>query len=167
MAMTARTLMVFATLGGTLAAARVNAGDEAHGQSAGHVVQSAKELHWTNAPPALPKGAKMAVIQGDPSASGKVVTVRLKMPKGYAIPPHFHPTDEAVTVLSGSFSMGMGDKLDRSAKALGPGGWGLMPAGEHHYALAHADTVVQVHLIGPFEITYVNPADDPRTHASK
>ena len=139
-----------------------------HGSGSAHVVKTSSEITWGDAPAALPKGAKLAVIQGDPSAAGEVVTVRLKMPKGYAIAPHFHPTDEAVTVLSGSFSMGMGDKLDKkAAKTLGPGGWGLMPKGEHHYAIANADTVVQVHLIGPVAITYVNPADDPQTKAGR
>jgi quercetin dioxygenase-like cupin family protein len=153
-----------------LAAADASAGDEGKGHSpaAAHVVLGANELHWTDAPPSLPRGARLAVIQGDPSAAGGLVTVRLKMPKGYTIPPHFHPTDEAVTVLSGSFGMGMGDALDRSAaKVLAPGGWGLMPRGEHHFAIATAETVVQVHMVGPFEITYVNPEDDPRLRASK
>jgi quercetin dioxygenase-like cupin family protein len=156
---------------GTLAVTQVSAHDESEAQAAStpaHVVLGAKELQWTDAPPALPRGAKLAVLQGDPSASGEVVTVRLKMPKGYKIPPHFHPTDEAVTVISGSFSMGMGDKLDHSAaKVLGPGGWGLMPRGKHHYAIANAETVVQVQLIGPFGITYVNPEDDPQTRATR
>jgi len=133
-----------------------------------HVVQTPKEIKWGDAPPSLPKGAKLAVIQGDPSAAGEVVAVRLKMPKGYVIPPHFHPTDEAVTVLSGSFAMGMGDNLDRTAaKVLGPGGWAVMPRGEHHWAIATVPTEVQVHMLGPFAITYVNPADDPQAKAGK
>ncbi len=159
--------MLAGALAGVAFAGEQKTGEHAMPGSA-HVVLAAKEIHWGDAPPALPKGAKLAVIQGDPSAAGDLVTVRLKMPKGYAIPPHFHPTDEAVTVLSGSFSMGMGDKLDRSAaKLLGPGGWGLMPKGEHHYAIANAETVVQVHLVGPFAITYVNPGDDPQAKASQ
>ncbi len=139
-----------------------------HTMGSAHVVLTPREIKWGEAPPALPKGARLAVVQGDPAAAGEVVTVRLKMPKGYVIPPHFHPTDEAVTVLSGSFSMGMGDKLDRAtAKALGPGGWAVMPKGEHHWAIATVPTEVQVHMIGPFGITYVNPADDPQVKAGK
>lgn len=161
---------VGAMLAGALAAAAW-AADGTHEHAApgsAHVVLEAGEVRWQDAPPALPRGAKLAVVQGDPSAAGGLVTVRLRMPKGYAIAPHYHPTDEAVTVLSGSFRMGMGDRLDRSAaKRLGPGGWGLMPAGEHHYAIAETDTVVQVHLVGPFAITYVNADDDPRASASK
>lgn len=156
-------------VGAVLAAGLAFAGDErAEGHGSAHVVLTSKEVKWGDAPPALPKGAKLAVIQGDPAASGELVAVRLKMPKGYAIPPHWHPTDESVTVLSGSFSMGMGDRLDRkAAKTLGPGGWGFMPKNEHHYAFANAETVVQVHMLGPFAITYVNPADDPQAGASK
>jgi len=158
-------------LAGVLASTAAMA-DETSGtkdtSGSGHVIVTAKELKWGDAPPSLPKGAKLAVIQGDPSASGELVAVRLKMPKGYAIPPHFHPTDEAVTVLSGTFSMGMGDKLDRrAAKPLGPGGWAVMPKNEHHYAIATSDAVVQVHMIGPFAITYVNPNEDPQRKASQ
>lgn len=144
-----------------------SAGASRAGEHAAHEVRTARELQWGDAPPSLPRGAELAVIQGDPAAAGQVVTVRLRMPKGYTIPPHFHPTDEAITVLSGSFGMGMGDTLDRSAaKVLGPGGWGLMPAGEHHYAFAAAETIVQVHMIGPFAITYVDPEDDPQARAA-
>ncbi len=159
-------------LAGSFAGFHAVAGDPKsmdHGASgSAHVVLTPKELKWGDAPPALPKGAKLAVIQGDPSAAGELVAVRLKMPKGYKIPPHWHPTDEAVTVLSGSFDMGMGDALDRTAgKTLGPGGWAIMPAGEHHWAIATVPTEVQVHMIGPFAITYVNPADDPQPKAGK
>lgn len=155
-------------LAGTLFAARAGAAEQGEAHGAAHVMMTAKELKWGDAPPSLPKGAKVAVIQGDPAAAGEVVTLRLKMPKGYVIPPHFHPTDEAVTVISGAFSMGMGDALDRkAAKPLGLGGWAVMPKSEHHYGFATADTVVQVHMIGPFAITYVNPADDPQSKTSK
>ena len=83
---------------------------------------SAMEVKWGAPPPALPPGAKFAVISGDPAASG-LVTVRLDMPAGYVIPPHFHPTDEHVTVLKGTFSLGMGDLVDKAhAVTLSSGG---------------------------------------------
>lgn len=172
MTVTRSAVTMGAILAGALAAAGTFAGEEktGHGDATGsaHAALTPKEISWGEAPPALPRGAKLAVLQGDPSAAGEVVTVRLKMPKGYTIPPHFHPTDEAVTVLSGSFSMGTGDTLDRkAAKVLGPGGWCLIPKGAHHYAFATADTVVQVHLVGPFGITYLNPKDDPQASAAK
>jgi quercetin dioxygenase-like cupin family protein len=86
------------------------------------------------------------------------------MPKGYTSPPHTHPTAEYVTVLSGTLYLGEGDRaVKKGAKALKAGGWASIPEGHHHYAISDAaETEVQVHAIGPFEITYVNPADDPR-----
>jgi uncharacterized RmlC-like cupin family protein len=116
---------------------------------------------WGPAPPTLPKGAQLAVLSGDPSKSGLYV-IRLKLPANYQIAAHHHPTTENVTVVSGSFHAGMGDKLDRAkAVTLEPGGFAAMPANMNHYAWASRDTVVQVHGEGPFAIVYVNPADDP------
>ena len=119
-------------------------------------------VKWGPAPPFFPKGARFAVLQGDPGQTG-VYTVRLEMPPGYTIRPHFHPTDENVTVISGTLILGMGD-LVRSAQghALTAGGFITAKAQEHHYAVARGRTVVQVHGQGPFAITYVDPKDDPR-----
>jgi quercetin dioxygenase-like cupin family protein len=121
----------------------------------------APALNWGPAPAVFPAGAKMAVLQGDPSKA-ELFTVRLDMPLGYTIPPHFHPTDEHVTVISGTFLVGMGDTVDRSKMMTLPAG-GFVTAGAkmHHYAIAKGHTVVQVHAMGPFQLTYVNPADDP------
>jgi quercetin dioxygenase-like cupin family protein len=119
------------------------------------------EIKWLAAPPVLPPGAKMAVLSGDPAGTG-LITVRLKMPAGYKIPPHWHPTDEQVTVISGTFALGMGDTLDKArSKTLQPGGYGVAGANMHHFAWTKGGAVVQVSLLGPFAITYVNPADDP------
>ena len=121
----------------------------------------ANEIKWGPAPPVLPAGAKLAVLSGDPAGTG-LVTIRLKMPAGYKIPPHWHPTDEHVTVISGSLALGMGDVLDEEkSKVLKPGGYGVAQANMHHFAWTKTGAVVQVHLMGPFKITYVNPADDP------
>jgi quercetin dioxygenase-like cupin family protein len=91
-----------------------------------------------------------------------LITLRLKLPPNYVIPPHWHPTDEHVTVISGSLALGMGDKLDRpSSKLLKAGGYGVAPANMHHFAWTKAGAIVQVNLLGPFAITYVNAADDP------
>ncbi|HEY8257712.1 MAG TPA: cupin domain-containing protein [Gemmatimonadales bacterium] len=112
-------------------------------------------------PPSFPPGSEIAVLQGDPSQSG-LYTVRLRFPAGYQLPPHFHPTDENVTVFEGTFLVGMGDAIDlNSVVTLGPGGFITAPAGGHHFAVARGQTIVQVHGEGPFAITYVNPADDP------
>ena len=118
-------------------------------------------LKWGPAPPALPTGAQFAVLSGDPSKSAPYV-IRLKLPAGYQIPAHHHPTTENVTVLSGSFHAGMGDELDqKNAATFEPGGFAAMPANMNHYAWATSETIVQVHGQGPFEVVYVNPADDP------
>jgi quercetin dioxygenase-like cupin family protein len=104
----------------------------------------------------------MAVMQGDPAGRG-LFTVRLRLVNGYKLPPHTHPTDENVTVISGSFSVGMGKTMDTSKMmTLKPGGFAIAPANEAHYATARGVTVVQVHAMGPFAMTYVNPADTPK-----
>lgn len=130
---------------------------------ANHMAAPAPAVNWAPAPPFLPPGARFAVLQGDPSQAG-VYTIRLEFPSGYTIKPHFHPTDEHVTVLSGTFVVGMGDAVDlQHAQVLPAGGFITAPANGHHFAVARGKTVVQVHGVGPFAITYVNAADDPRT----
>ena len=122
---------------------------------------NAKDLTWGPAPAVLPKGAEATVISGDPSKDGPYV-LRLKMPGGYKVPAHNHPTAEYVTVLSGNFHLGMGDKLDETkGMELTAGGYGEAPAKMNHYAWASSPVVVQIHGQGPFAISYVNPADDP------
>ena len=85
------------------------------------------------------------------------------MPAGYKIAAHQHPTAEAVTVISGELSFGMGDKLDGAkAQKLGPGGFVYLPANMNHFAFASGDTIIQINAEGPFAIKYANPADDPK-----
>jgi len=120
---------------------------------------------WGPAPPVFPAGARMAVMQGDPSQTA-LFTVRLEMPDGYTIASHFHPTDEHITVISGTFLVGMGDAVDTPhAITLAPGGFITAGATMHHWAVAKGKTVVQVHAMGPFSLTYVNPKDDPQNKA--
>lgn len=127
-----------------------------------HKVISSNDLQWGDAPAALPPGAKMAVLDGDPTKAGSF-TVRMKAPAGYRVPPHTHPTAERVTVISGSFKIGMGDKLDdASAQEMAPGSFVVLPAGMKHSALAAAETIIQINSEGPFQINYLNPSDDPR-----
>ena len=122
----------------------------------------APALVWGPAPPVFPAGARMAVLQGDPGQPA-LFTVRLEMPNGYRIPPHFHPTEEGVTVISGTFLVGMGDTLDAArATTLPSGGFVRLDANMHHWAIARGRTVVQVHSMGPFALIYVNPADNPQ-----
>jgi len=135
------------------------ADDKGHDE---HVLLTPEMLKWGPGPRALPAGAQVAVLSGDPTAEGPF-TMRIKLPDGYKVPPHWHPVDENVTVLEGTFMMGAGEKFDpEAAKALAAGGFGHMPKGKRHYAFAKGDTIIQVHSIGPFQINYVNPEDDPR-----
>jgi len=117
------------------------------------------------APPNLPKGAQIAVLSGDPTKEGPFA-IRLKIPAGYKIPAHSHPTAEMVTVISGEFGYGMGDKLDETkAQKLGAGGFIDLPADMNHFAFGRTATVVQINSEGPLVINYVNSADDPsKTH---
>ena len=120
------------------------------------------ELKWQDGPPSLPPGAKLAVLEGDPSKPGPFV-FRVKVPDGYRIPPHTHPKPERVTVVSGTFNLGMGDAFDATkTEALPAGTYGKWPAGMKHFVWIKGETVVQFHGDGPWSIEYVNPADDPR-----
>jgi quercetin dioxygenase-like cupin family protein len=122
-------------------------------------------LTWGPAPAVFPSGAKMAVVSGDPSKP-EMFTIELSMPKGYKIAPHFHPTEESVEVKKGTFLVGMGDTLDvAKANPMKAGAKGSIPANHHHFAIAKEATVVSVTAMGPFALTYVNPADDPQKMA--
>jgi quercetin dioxygenase-like cupin family protein len=121
-----------------------------------------KNIKWGDAPASVPKGAKVAVLHGDPGQSGPFV-MRVAVPAGYKIPPHWHSQDENLTVVSGTLYLGMGDKFEPGkAHALAAGGFHFLPGKEHHYAFAKARTVIQVNGNGPFDITYINPGDDPQ-----
>lgn len=129
--------------------------------SAHHMMVTPDELKWADVPSA-PTGAKVAVIEGPLSEVGPI-TFRLKFPADYKLPAHWHPGIEHVTVISGTFNMGAGDTLDTSkTKALSAGSVAIMQPKTHHFAWTKEETIVQVHGVGPWAITYVNPADDPR-----
>ena len=118
-------------------------------------------IKWGPAPPVFARGMQFVVISGDPYGSGPYV-VREKMPAGYAFPAHNHPGTENFTIISGTFNIGMGDKLDKKhAQTLKAGAFLSMPAKMNHYAWASTAAVIQLHGQGPLAITYVNPADDP------
>ena len=149
----------FAMVAGLVIAAALPLGATADDQ---HIVVPADGLKWAPASPALPKGAQMAVLFGDPTKEGQFA-YRIKFPAGYKVPAHMHPNDENVTVLSGIANIGTGDKLDETkGEALKAGGFLHMPKGMHHYACFTEETIIQSNGIGPAGITYINPADDPR-----
>ena len=126
-----------------------------------HMMATPDELKWVDIP-SLPPGAKLAVIEGPINQAGPV-TFRLRLPANYQIPAHWHPAIEHVTVISGTFNMGTGDKLDQTkTRALTAGSVAIMQPKTNHFAWNKDETIVQVHGIGPWGVTYVNPADDPR-----
>lgn len=120
------------------------------------------DLKWQDGPPPLPAGAKFAVLEGDPAKKGPFV-FRVKVPDGYKIPPHTHTKPERITIISGTFHLGMGDTFDmKKGESLPAGTYGTWPAGMKHFVWVKGETVVQFHGDGPWEINYLNPADDPR-----
>lgn len=126
-----------------------------------HRLVAPEELKWSDVP-SLPAGAKVAVIEG-PMNQAVPFTVRLKFPDKYRIPPHWHPAVERVTVLSGTFHMGLGEKFDRSkGHALQAGGIAIMQPKTPHFAWTAGETIVQLHGTGPWGVTYLDPNDDPR-----
>ena len=141
----------------TIAAVAVGAGtmDE-------HRIVSPQDIKWGPAPASIPPSAEAAVLYGDPTKEG-LFALRLKMPAGYHIPPHMHPKPEIVTVISGTFRLGMGETAAKNkGQALPAGSFFALAPGMAHYAFADEDTVIQLQSTGPWGINYVNPKDDPR-----
>ena len=128
---------------------------------------SSDSLEWKEGPRSLPPGAMIAVLEGDPSKEGPFV-FRIKAPDGYHIPVHTHPKTERVTVIAGTFNIGMGDKFDRSiTKPMPVGTYGFWETGMRHFVWVKGETIVQFHGEGPWKIEYVNPKDDPRNQTSE
>jgi len=127
-----------------------------------HTVVSADSIKWGPAPPSLPPGAQAAILLGSPAKEGPFV-LSLKFPAGFTVPPHRHSKDEYVTVIAGAFAIASGEKVDRqSLKPLPPASFVHLPAGMPHYAVVEVETIVQINGVGPFDVTYVDPKDDPR-----
>ncbi len=126
-----------------------------------HMIYNTGDIKWMDAAPPMPPTAKVAVLEGDPSKEGEF-TMRAKLPAGFKIPPHWHPATEHVTVISGMFYLGFGDKYDETnGTAISPGGMAIMMPKHHHYAWTNEETVIQLNGIGPWGLVYVNPEDDP------
>jgi quercetin dioxygenase-like cupin family protein len=161
--MTSRSIAMVPAIGLLLSsAAIVGAITQPQAAEQHHTVVPGDAIQWGPAPPSLPTGAQAAVLLGSPAKEGPFV-LRLKFPAGFIVPPHRHSRDELVTVISGKFGIGSGETLDRaSAKPLPPASFVHLPAGMPHYALAEAESVVQINGTGPFDVIYVDPKDDPR-----
>ncbi|CAN5639813.1 cupin domain-containing protein [soil metagenome] len=127
-----------------------------------HLTYRADGIEWRPGPGSLAAGARMSLLEGDPTAPG-VFTMRIHLPDGFRIAPHWHPKPERVTVLSGTFLLGAGETMDPDkTQALEAGAYTAMPPGMRHFAIARGDTVIQLTSTGPWQITYVDPSDDPR-----
>ena len=127
-----------------------------------HILYQADEISWEDGPASLEPGAQMAVLEGDPSRE-ELFTLRFKLPDGFRISPHWHPKFERLTVISGTFNLGHGERFDRNAAVRMPAGsYTTMPPEMRHFAFAEGETVIQLTSVGPWEIIYLNPLDDPR-----
>ena len=135
--------------------------DQASTATSQHTMVKADATQWGDAPPVLPKGAQAAVLSGDPGKEG-VFTIRLKMPAGYRVGRHWHPTDEAVTLIDGDLTLSMGEAAGAHDETFAPGDFVNLPARMQHEASSQNGAVVQVQSTGPFQITYVDVKDDPR-----
>ena len=153
---------VSAMLAAVVAAGLASGAQDTGSSSRAEIRVTPADITWMDGPPSLPAGCKFAVLSGDPKKEGLFV-MRLKVPADYKIMPHLHPADEHVTVLSGSLGISMGDTFDpMKAKSLPAGSYGMLPARTNHFALFKEETILQLNSMGPWDITYVNAADDPR-----
>jgi hypothetical protein len=120
------------------------------------------QIQFGPAPPFLQPGAMLAVLEGNPMGTTGDYTVRLKMPDGYKVAPHWHPKRENVTVISGTLKFGMGDKFDESKMMSFPAtSFAYLDPSMHHYAMSSGETVVQIHGVAPLKFNYIDPNDDP------
>jgi quercetin dioxygenase-like cupin family protein len=153
---------VVALVASVLSAAPLLAQPETHEETMSANLYPPSEIQWKDGPASLPPGAKIAVLEGDPTKEGAFV-MRVRLPDGFHIPAHTHPKPERVTVIQGTFKLAMGDnpKLE-NARILPAGTYGFWSPGMVHAVWTEGETIVQVHGTGPWVIHYVNPADDPR-----
>jgi quercetin dioxygenase-like cupin family protein len=150
-----RTIAIFALASGVLATTPISSAlAQSHEEQKMFTPQ---DIKWSAAPPSLPAGAEVALLHGDAAKEG-LFALRLKVPKGYRVPPHTHPRPEIGTVLSGTVRLGMGEK----EYVFPPGSFYATPPGMVHQFVADDEAVVQVNSTGPWGISYVNPKDDPR-----
>ncbi len=133
--------------------------------AADQVLINAKSIKWSAAPPALPKGAQVAVLHGDPNKDGEYV-MRVKMPPRYKMPFHWHSKTEHVTVISGALFVASQETYDkRIAHPVKQGGFLYVPARAQQFAFTKGATVIEIHGEGPYDIKYTNPSDDPQMGA--
>lgn len=144
------------------ASAQAGADHPAANETTTPIVVDASAIAWEAGPPSLPAGAEFAVLEGHPAQPGPL-TLRLRFPANYEVPPHWHSVLEHVTVFEGTLHVGMGETMDKSGGvALSAGDFGVLPVEMTHFAWTESPVVFQLHSVGPWDITYVDPNDDPR-----
>jgi ChrR Cupin-like domain len=132
------------------------------GKAMPHNAFTPGDVQYGPAPNFIPAGAQLAVLEGNPMGSSGDYTIRVKMPDGYKIAPHWHPKRENVTIVSGTLDFGMGDKFDEGKmKSFPAGSFAYLDPDMHHYVKTKGETVVQIHGMAPVQFNYVNPEDDP------
>jgi len=151
-----RVVCVCALLAGVTAlGTRVYSQEEAE-TAAPHKIVHFGDLKWTP----IIKGCELAPVSGDPNADGSPFVLRIRCADGAKVPPHWHPTDENVTVLKGTFLIGMGETFDETKlQAMNVGNFLSMPKEMRHFAMSKGESIVQVHGMGPFKVNWVNPAE--------
>ena len=152
----ARSGFVFVGFAAAAAIACAAYSQEKNANLAGHGILRSADLKWTP----IIKGCDLASVKGDSSVEGVPFILRLRCAAGTKIPAHWHPTDENVTVLQGTFQVGMGDKFDATKlETMSPGSFASMPKEMRHFALSKTASIVQVNAIGPFKVNWVNPSE--------
>jgi quercetin dioxygenase-like cupin family protein len=133
-----------------------------------HLIVAPAEVTWGPASPKLPAGAQFARLLGDPSKPGELYVFRAKLPDGYSVPPHWHPADEHITVIAGTMTLGFGERRDDNTMVeLPTGSYAMLPKEAPHYNRMKGETILQFHGVGPYDIVYVNPNDDPSRSSSR
>jgi quercetin dioxygenase-like cupin family protein len=157
-----RALPLISAVAALAAAGPVVAQSAGSADASDHAIYGPADVQWQPGPSSLPEGAQYAVLEGNPANEG-YFALRIKLPDGYVIPPHWHPVKERVTVLSGAFHLGMGEVVERQrAQRLLSGSYFSLPPRMAHFAVAEGETVIQLTSVGPWQINYIDPSDDPR-----
>ncbi len=153
-----RMLAFFVALAVAVMLVALSLAEEAKKASAApaHEIVHSTDLKWTP----LIKGSEMAVVSGDPNKEGEPFVIRIREADGAKVPPHWHHADEYLTVLKGTFLVGMGETYDKSKlQTVNVGNFLFIPKEMRHFANCKGETIVQVHGIGPFKVNWVNPAE--------
>lgn len=149
-----KSVCVAATLLAVFAVASFS--QEKKASDSAHKIVHFSDLKWVG----IMKGCELAPVSGDFNADGEAFVLRIRCGDGIKVPAHWHPTDENITVLKGTFLVGMGETFDESKlQTMNVGNFTTMPKEMRHFALSKGETIVQIHGTGPFKVNWVNPSE--------